>query len=192
MKIKNIKGNLKQSGRRNCHLISCAPNANNSIILGTSSSVEPIKSNAYAHRTRAGTHEIRNKYLEPVLEKYGKNDKDTWKSIILNQGSVQHLEFLSDDERATFKTAFELDQHWVVEQAAKRQEFICQAQSVNLFFPSGADRSYVNSVHLKAWRDKLKTLYYLRTSAGVTADKVGIKKERVALKDSNECISCSG
>lgn len=178
------------TGLRNSHLLAPAPNANNSLILGASSSIEPIKSNAYAHRTRAGTHVIKNKYLAPVLEKYGKNNEETWKSIVLNQGAVQHLEFLSDDERATFKTAFEMDQHWVVEQAAKRQEFICQAQSVNLFFPAGAEKSYVNSVHLKAWRDKLKTLYYLRTSAGVQV-KVE-KKERVALKDGQECLSCSG
>lgn len=188
--VRGEPSDLVGTGRRNAHLLAIAPTANNSLILGTSSSIEPIKSNAYAHRTRAGTHEIHNKYLISVLEKYGKNDKETWKSIVLNQGSVQHLEFLSDNERATFKTAFELDQHWVVEQAAKRQEFICQGQSVNLFFPSGADRSYVNSVHLKAWREGLKGLYYLRTSAGVQV-KVE-KKERVALKDAQECISCEG
>jgi ribonucleoside-diphosphate reductase alpha chain len=100
---------------------------------------------------------------------------------------------MSPEDKAVFKTAFELDQHWVVEQAAKRQEFICQAQSVNLFFPAGVDKSYVNSVHLDAWKKGLKTLYYLRTTSGVTVNVE--RKERIALKDgtnSDECLSCSG
>ena len=155
-------------------------------------------SNAYTHRTRAGAHLVKNKELEKVLEEHGENTEGTWKTIIANEGSVQHLDFLSDHEKGVFKTAFELDQAWVVEHAAKRQEFICQGQSVNLFFPAGSPKPYVNSVHIKAWKEGLKGLYYLRTNAGVSADKVGASIERNALKDfssdadGDECISCQG
>jgi len=102
------------------------------------------------------------------------------------------LEFLSDEQRDVFKTAYEIDQGWVVEHAGDRQSFVCQAQSVNLFFPAGSPASYVNSVHLRAWKSKLKSLYYLRTDAGVEADKVGVAVERVALQDAEECVSCQG
>jgi ribonucleoside-diphosphate reductase alpha chain len=190
------------TGRRNAHLLAIAPNANSSIICGCSASIEPIKSNAYTHRTRAGAHLVKNKALEKVLEEHGENTEGTWKSIIANEGSVQHLEFLSEQERKVFKTAFELDQSWVVEHSAKRQEFICQGQSVNLFFPAGSPKPYVNSVHIKAWKEGLKGLYYLRTNAGVSADKVGASVERNALKDfesgdgggdaGDECMSCQG
>jgi len=186
------------TGRRNAHLLAIAPNANSSIICGCSASIEPIKSNAYTHRTRAGAHLVKNKALEEVLDEHGENTESTWKSIIASEGSVQHLEFLSEQDRQVFKTAFELDQTWVVEHAAKRQEFICQGQSVNLFFPAGSPKPYVNSVHIKAWKEGLKGLYYLRTNAGVSADKVGASVERNALKDftsdseGEECISCQG
>ena len=185
------------TGRRNAHLLAIAPNANSSIICGCSASIEPIKSNAYTHRTRAGAHLVKNKALEEVLDGHGENTEATWKSIIASEGSVQHLEFLSEQDRQVFKTAFELDQSWVVEHAAKRQEFICQGQSVNLFFPAGSPKPYVNSVHIKAWKEGLKGLYYLRTNAGVSADKVGASVERNALKDfsgedAEDCISCQG
>jgi len=171
------------TGRRNAHLLAIAPNANSSIICGCSASIEPIKSNAYTHRTRAGAHLVKNKSLENILNDYGKNDDATWKSIIVNEGSVQHLDFLSYYDKEVFKTAFELDQKWVVEQAIIRQPFICQGQSVNLFFPAGTDVMEVHEVHVKAWKGKLKGLYYLRTNAGVSADKVGLSVEREALKD---------
>jgi len=134
--------------------------------------------------------------LEAVLNEHGQNTKKVWQSIIENEGSVQHLEWLTDAEKQTFKTAFELDQTWVVEHAAKRQEFICQGQSVNVFFPSGTDKTAVNQVHLKAWKEGLKGLYYLRTTSGVTAEKVGTKVDRNALKDfvddEEVCVSCQG
>lgn len=180
------------TGHRNAHLIAVAPNANSSIICGCSPSIEPIKSNAYVHRTRAGSHLVKNKYLEDLLQSVGQDTDDVWKSIILNSGSVQHLDFLSEDQKEVFKTAFELDQRWVVEHAADRQPFICQGQSVNLFFPSGSPKSYVNTVHLMAYKQGLKGLYYLRTSSNVQADKVGLKIERNALKDAEECLSCHG
>ena len=185
-------GDLFGTNVRNAHLLAVAPNANSSIICGCTASIEPIKSNAYVHRTRAGSHLIKNRYLVDVLEKHNANDEKTWQSIIINEGSVQHLDFLSEFERDIFKTAFEIDQAWVIEHAADRQEFICQGQSVNLFFPAGSDKSYVNSVHLKAWKKKLKGLYYLRTSSGNQAEKVSTQVQRNALKDAEECISCHG
>jgi len=186
------------TGRRNAHLLAIAPNANSSIICGCSASIEPLKSNAFTHRTRAGAHLVKNKHLEALLETKGKNTDVVWRRIIAHEGSVQELEFLTEEEKNVFKTAFEIDQSWVVEHAAKRQTFICQGQSVNLFFPSGSPKSYVNAVHLRAWKEGLKGLYYLRTNAGVTADKIGMQVERNALKDFSgdddgaECLSCHG
>ena len=181
-------------GVRNSHLLAIAPNANSSIICNTSASIEPLKSNMFTHRTRAGAHVYKNPYLEQVLEEYESNTDKVWKSILENDGGVQHLDFLTQHERDVFKTAFEINQAWVVEHAAKRQTFICQGQSVNLFFASGADKAYVNKVHLKAYNEGLKGLYYLRTTAGQTADKIGTQVSRDALKDFNEegCISCEG
>ena len=181
------------SGKRNSHLLAIAPNANSAIILDTSPSIEPWKSNAFTHRTRAGSFLQFNKYLEEILKaKEGIDFDEVKQSIILNQGSVQHLDCLTDWEKEVFKTAFEIDQMWVVEHASTRQEWICQGQSVNLFFPAGSDVNYVNVVHLSAWKKKLKGLYYLRTSAGVVADKVSEKVERKALQDFDECLSCQG
>ena len=183
---------LTGTGTRNAYLLAIAPNANSSIIVGCSPSIEPVKSNAYVHRTRAGAHLVKNKYLEAKLEEKGRNTDDIWQSIILNEGSVQHLDFLDDYEKDVFKTAFELDQMWVVDHAAERQQYICQGQSVNLFFPSGSDKGYVNAVHLRAWKRGLKGLYYLRTTAGATADKISQKVVRNALKDADECVACHG
>lgn len=171
------------TGLRFAHLLAIAPNASSGLILGTSPSIEPLKANAYTHRTRAGSHLVKNVYLEPVLEAHGINNETTWSSIITNKGSVQHLPELTEGEKAVFKTAQELDQSWVVQHAADRQPFICQGQSVNLFFPAGADKAYVNKVHLKAWKEKLKGLYYLRTEAKTRAENVSEKVERVALQD---------
>ena len=185
-------GDLFGTGVRNAHLLAIAPNANSSIICGCTASIEPIKSNAYVHRTRAGSHLIKNKYLATVLDKYNMNNEITWKSIINHEGSVQHLDNLTDYEKDTYKTAFELNQEWVIEHASDRQKYICQGQSVNLFFPAGSDKSYVNSVHIRAWKGGLKGLYYLRTSSGNQAEKVGTQIQREALKDSEECISCHG
>ena len=187
------------SSQRNAHLLAIAPNANSSIILSTSPSIEPWKSNAFTHRTRAGSFLQVNKYLLDCISKYADKSNPSWvdeqiQSIILEQGSVQHLDYLTDYEKAVFKTAFEIDQRWLVGHASVRQQWVCQGQSVNLFFPAGSDRDYVNAVHLRAWKDKLKGLYYLRTSSGVTAEKVSNKVERKTLKDyqNEECLSCQG
>jgi ribonucleoside-diphosphate reductase alpha chain len=190
------------TGRRNSHLLAVAPNANSGMILNTSPSIEPIKSNSFVHKTRIGSHLIKNKYLEKVMEEHrmrlGKDKgwiEREWRNINHHQGSVQQLDYITDWEKDVFKTAFELDQDWVVQHAGDRQPHICQGQSVNLFFPAGSSKSYVNRVHLKAWKSKLKGLYYLRTSATSGAENVGQKVERVALKDfkeEEECLACQG
>jgi len=186
-------------GIRNAHLLAVAPNASSSTICGCSPSIEPVKSNAFTHKTRSGSFLVKNKALEKVLEekrlKLGHELSwidEQWNRIINNEGSVQKLLCLTDWEKDVFKTAFELDQNWVIEHAGHRQEFICQGQSVNVFFPFGAERSYVNQVHLNAFAKGLKGLYYLRTSAGKAADSVGTKVERVALIDGGDCLACEG
>jgi len=191
-------------GVRNSHLLAIAPNANSSIIAGTSPSIEPWKSNAYTHRTRVGSYLVKNPQLEKVLGEYSMDISedqrlkwidDQWTSIILNEGSVQHLDFLSEWHKEVFKTAFELDQRWIVDHASDRQEFICQSQSINLFFPAGTSKSTVNAVHIRAWKKNLKGLYYLRTSAGAPAEKVSQKVEQDKLQDytdPDECLSCQG
>lgn len=185
--------------RRNSHLLAIAPNANSSIILNTSPSIEPWKSNAFTHRTRAGSFLQVNKYLLDCLKKHQAKlfQTNEWldeqiQSIILAQGSIQHLEYLSDYEKQVFKTAFELDQTWIIEHAAIRQEWICQGQSVNLFFPNGTNINDVNLTHIIAWKRNLKGLYYLRTNAGISGEKVSNKIERKTLKDFEECLSCQG
>ena len=199
---------------RNAHLLAIAPNANSSIILGVSPSIEPRASNCYVHKTRVGSYTVKNPYLEKVITKHGYSlcsgneiykaqwIEEQWKSIMANEGSVQHLEWMSKDDKDVFKTAFELDQRWVVEQARARQEFICQGQSVNLFFPAGADKAYVNEVHRRAFNQRedfvpLKGLYYLRTEASSKTEKVNVKIERTKLEDGvqgslDTCIACEG
>ena len=176
------------TGKRHSHLLAIAPNASSSIILSTSPSIEPVKANAYTHRTRAGSFLVKNKYLEKLLEEKGVNTDSVWTSIITNKGSVQHLKYLTDEEKAIYKTADELNQSWVVRHASDRQPYICQGQSVNLFFPSGASKAYVNRVHIQAWADGLKGLYYLRTESTARAENVSEKVERVALKSDNRSI----
>ena len=207
IELAKLKGECPDAqgyGVRNSHLLAIAPNANSSIIAGTSPSIEPWKSNAYTHRTRVGSYLVKNPHLEKVLLEYSKDIPDVkkndwisaqWKSIILAEGSVQHLDYMSDWHKQVFKTAFELDQRWIVDHAGDRQEFICQGQSVNLFFPAGTEKSYVNAVHLRAWKKKLKGLYYLRTNAGASAEKVSQKVEQDRLQDfsdPDECLSCQG
>jgi len=207
IELAKLKGECPDAqgyGVRNSHLLAIAPNANSSIIAGTSPSIEPWKSNAYTHRTRVGSYLVKNPHLEKVLFEYSKDIPDVkkndwissqWKSIILAEGSVQHLDYMSDWHKKVFKTAFELDQRWIVDHAGDRQEFVCQGQSVNLFFPAGTEKSYVNAVHLRAWKKKLKGLYYLRTNSGASAEKVSQKVEQDRLQDfsdPDECLSCQG
>jgi ribonucleoside-diphosphate reductase alpha chain len=193
---------MQGTGRRNAHLLAIAPNANSSIIVSTSPSIEPMKANAYTHRTRAGSHLVKNIYLEQELKKAKKNTQDVWSDIITNGGSVQHLDFLSDKVKDVFKTAIELDQNALVEQAADRQEFLCQGQSLNLFFPAGADKKQLHDAHFAAWKLGTKGLYYLRTETSQRAENVSQKVARDALKDyesqtmeaqsQDECVACQG
>jgi len=180
--------------RRNAHLLAVAPNSNSSIILDTSPSIEPWVANAFTHRTRAGTFLTKNKYLDEILRLKGLTEseyEDVWQSIIIHEGSVQHLPMLNYQQKQVFKTAYEIDQRWVISHAGDRQAHICQGQSVNLFFPSGSDKSYVNACHLQAWKEGLKSVYYLRTTAGTQAEKISkpVIKQVVKL---DECIACQG
>jgi ribonucleoside-diphosphate reductase alpha chain len=175
------------SGKRNAHLLAIAPNASSGILLSTSPSIEPNKANAYTHRTRAGSFLVKNKYLEKKLDALGMNTEAVWSSIITNKGSIQHLD-LSKETKDVFKTFFELDQHWVITHASDRQSYVCQGQSVNLAFPSGSDRAYVNSVHYAAWDKGLKGLYYLRTEAKQRAENVSEKVEENKLTEVKETI----
>lgn len=178
---------------RNMHLLAIAPNASSSIICGdTSPSIEPYRANAYTHKTKTGSFLVTNPYLKKTLQKYGKDDKETWNSIIVNKGSVQHLDFLSDYEKDVFKTAPEIDQRWLIDHAADRQPEICQAQSLNLFVPANVDIATLHHLHLRAWKKGLKSLYYLRSEAVRRAEVVSTKIERQALKDYDSCLSCEG
>lgn len=189
---------MKGWGVRNAHLLAIAPNANSSLIGGTSPSIEPWKANAFTSRTRAGSHLTKNKYLVELLDKLGKNDEKTWSSIITNGGSVQHFDWMPDDMKMVFKTAIELDQNWVVKQGGDRQKYLCQGQSLNIFFPAGATKSYLHQVHFNAWKYGGKGLYYLRTETSNRAENVAQKIERDKLieftdntqEDDDECVAC--
>lgn len=153
-----------------------APTASISIICGGSSpGIEPIAANSYMHKTLSGSFNVRNPYLEEILEGYGKNDEDTWTSITVNEGSVQHLDFLTQDEKDIFKTSFELDQIWVVDLAADRAPFIDQAQSVNLFLPADVHKRDLHQLHFQAWKRGLKSLYYCRSKSIQRAEVVATK-----------------
>ena len=190
---------MKGTGRRNAHLLAIAPNANSSMIVSTSPSIEPHKANAYTHRTRAGSHLIKNKYLSQLLEKYDMNKSEVWTGIVTNNGSVQSLQFLTDEEKEVFKTAVELDQIRMVELAGQRQKYLDQGQSLNIFFPAGASKKYVQQVHFRAWETECKGLYYLRTEVSNRAENITTKVELNKLTDysevkkaEEECVSCQG
>lgn len=190
-------------GVRNLHLLAIAPNANSSIILGVSPSIELRASNCYTHKTRVGSHLVKNPALIEILKKYDADNEETWQIVLQDEGSVKNLNFLSQDEKDVLKTASEIDQHWVVEMARSRQEYICQGQSVNLTFPNGASKGYVNAVHRRAFKPAddvgvpLKGVYYLRTESSKKTEQVNIKIERNALKDGvqgtlDTCLACEG
>ena len=188
---------MKGTGRRNAHLLAIAPNANSSMIVSCSPSIEPHKANAYTHRTRAGSHLIKNKYLEEELIKVNMNTPEVWTSIITNGGSVQQLEFLDDGVKEVFKTAIEINQKVLIEQGGDRQRFLCQGQSLNLFFPAGATKSYLHKVHMRAWEKECKGLYYLRTETSQRAENVAEKVELDKLVDyknteEDDCVACQG
>lgn len=182
------------TGIRNMHLLAVAPNASSSIICGgVSASIEPQRANIFTHKTGSGSWKVKNVYLENVLADYGMNTDEVWKSILAQKGSVQHLNFLSQDEKDVFKTAMELDQRWIVEHASHRQNYICQSQSVNLFFPADVHVSYLHKVHFDAWKKGLKSLYYLRSESIKRADNVSVQVTRQEIASSEPtCLSCEG
>ena len=192
------------SNKRNANLLAIAPNASSSIICGgTSPSIEPFRANSFTHKTLSGSYQVKNKYLERLLKKKGLNVEErekVWKDITGASGSVQHLDILDDNEKEIFKTAPEINQLHLVEHAYMRQEYICQSQSVNLFFtlPKATEPQevhdaylqYVNDVHWYAM-NKLKSLYYFRSNAARSAENVNIKIPRIKLEDV-DCLSCEG
>ncbi len=146
--------------------MAIAPTASISIICGGASpGIEPIAANAYTHKTLSGSFPVKNRYLERLLEEKGKNNDEVWSSIFTNEGSVQHLDFLSDDEKDVFKTAFEIDQRWLIDLAADRTPFICQAQSLNLFLPANVHKADLHRLHWESWEKGIKSLYYCRSKS---------------------------
>ena len=180
-----------------------APTASISIICGgTSPGVEPIAANSYTHKTLSGSFNVRNKYLKKILEKYNKNNDEIWSTITTNQGSVSHLEFLTKEEKDVFKTAFELDQKWIVELGADRTPHISQAQSINLFLPADVHKKELHQIHFQAWKKGLKSLYYCRSKSIQRAENINDakstdvlanvykKKETAKESEYEECLSC--
>jgi ribonucleoside-diphosphate reductase alpha chain len=198
------------TGNRFSHLMAIAPNASSSILMGnTSPSIEPYRANAYRQDTLSGSHLNKNKYLDKVIEDHLADEtgalstddyNEIWRSIIANDGSVQHLDWMDSWTKDVFKTSMEIDQRWLVQHAADRQEFIDQAQSVNLFFRPDSHIKYIHAVHFQAWKQKLKTLYYCRSDKIAKADKVAKKIEREIIQEINlhtltegaECLACEG
>lgn len=182
--------------------MAIAPTASISIICGGASpGIEPFAANAYTHKTLSGSFPVKNKFLEKLLEEKGENTDETWSSIFTHEGSVQHLDFLTDDEKDVFKTAFELDQRWLIEHAADRTPFICQAQSLNVFLPADVHKRDLHHIHYMAWKKGVKSLYYCRSKSiqraesKSSADKA-LLAEQMAVQeaengtDYEECLAC--
>ncbi len=194
------------TGRRFSHVMAIAPNASSSIIMGnTSPSIEPYRANAYRQDTLSGAYLNKNKHLDSIIKnKVSSTDKvnydEIWSSIISNDGSVQHLDILNEQEKSVYKTAMEIDQRWLIELGADRQAFIDQSQSLNLFFRPDANIKYLHAAHYLAWKQGLKTLYYCRSEKLGKADKVSKRIERQAIKeidfqsmiDGDNCVACEG
>ena len=201
------------TGRRFSHVMAIAPNASSSIIMGnTSPSIEPYRANAYRQDTLSGSFLNKNKWLDQVIMKHlsptgapltpkGEEEyNDIWSSIIANDGSCQHLDILDQAQKDVFKTSMEIDQRWVIDLAADRQQYIDQAQSLNLFFRPDAHIKYIHAIHFMAWKKGIKTLYYCRSEKIGKADKVSKKIERNVIKEldmtqiaqGNDCIACEG
>lgn len=186
---------MEGTGLRHSHVIAIAPNASSSVICGgTSPSIEPLRANAFSQKTLSGTFLMKNKYLEKTLIKYDRNNKEVWKSIVTNGGSVQHLSFLSEADKEVFKTAIEMNQRWLVDLAADRQKYICQSQSLNLFLPPDVDTKTLHGIHLRAWKSKVKTLYYMRSQALKKVENLSSKIERTIRQDfdtdETACAAC--
>ena len=192
------------TGRRFSHMWAIAPNASSSIIMGnTSPSIEPYRANAYRQDTLSGSSLNKNRWLDKIIQKEAGSHADgwadeVWSSIIANDGSVQHLTWMNENDREVFKTSMEIDQRWVIEHAADRQPYIDQAQSLNLFFRPDAHIKYIHACHFLAWKRGLKTLYYCRSEKLAKADKVSKRIEREIIKEldlsaiigGDECLAC--
>lgn len=180
------------TGMRNSHTMALAPTYSNSIISNASAGIEPIRANAYNMKSAKGTFLFKNPQLVDLLEEKGYNTIEIWKDIILNGGSVQHLDFLSELEKEVFKTFEEIDMFKLVDQASIRQKYVDQTQSLNLCFPANADPKYIHEVHVDAWKKGVETLYYLRTESILKADNGSRKHERQTTKADDNCDMCEG
>lgn len=195
------------TGNRFSHLMAIAPNASSSILMGnTSPSIEPYRANAYRQDTLSGSHLNKNRYLDKIIqveaEKHNEGWADeVWRSIIANDGSVQHLDWMDEWTKDVFKTSMEIDQRWVVQHAADRQIYVDQAQSLNVFFRPDSHIKYIHAVHFQAWKQGLKTMYYCRSDKIAKADKVAKRIEREVIKeidltalasDEGACLACEG
>ena len=190
--------------------IAIAPTASISIICGgTSPGIEPFAANSFTHKTLSGSFTVRNKQLSALLAEKGRDDDETWSSVTANEGSIQHLDCLNDDEKAVFKTAFEIDQRWLIELAADRTPYICQSQSLNLFLPADVHKRDLHKIHFSAWKKGVKSLYYCRSksiqradivatmgqgAAAVSAPMLGresdVEESQEASTDYDECLAC--
>jgi ribonucleoside-diphosphate reductase alpha chain len=187
--------------------LSVAPTASISIICGGASpGIEPVAANSFTHKTLSGSFNVRNQYLRQILEEKGKDDDETWSSITTHEGSVQHLDFLTEDEKAVFRTAFEIDQRWIIEHAGDRSDSICQSQSINLFLPADIHKRDLHQLHYLAWKKGVKSLYYCRSKSIQRAEVVANQDtEQLAVPhlskvnggdqpaeqiDYEECLSC--
>ena len=186
----------KDYGVRNAHLLAIAPNASSSIICGnTSPSIEPYRANAFTQKTKTGSSLLKNEYLENILQDIDQDTDEVWKSIVTNNGSVQHLDFLDDWTKDVFKTAVEIDQRWIIDLAGDRQEYICQSQSLNVFFPANVSKQELHAIHMMAWKRGVKTLYYLRSEAIKRAETVSdeVLRQRIFESiDDDGCLACEG
>jgi ribonucleoside-diphosphate reductase alpha chain len=203
----------KGTGQRFSHLMAIAPNASSSIIMGnTSPSIEPYRANAYRQDTLSGSFLNKNRWLDkvimnhlspdgsPLTPKGGEQYQQIWSSIIANDGSAQHLDWMDENTKEVFKTSMEIDQRWIIEHAADRQVYIDQAQSLNVFFRPDSHIKYIHAIHFLAWKKGVKTLYYCRSEKIGKADKVSKKIERdvikeldmVSIAEGNDCIACEG
>ncbi|WP_333023976.1 ribonucleoside-diphosphate reductase subunit alpha [Wolbachia endosymbiont of Pentidionis agamae] len=185
-----IEANLME---RFTHKLAIAPTASISIIAGnTSPGIEPYAANVFTQKTLTGSFVVRNKFLQKLLAEKNQDNDKVWSSISTNEGSVQHLEFLTEREKLVFKTAYELDQQWIIEHASDRTTYICQSQSVNLFLAANVHKRYLHKIHMLAWKKGLKSLYYCRSQSMQRADK--ISHNALALKHKeikyDECLSC--
>ncbi|MFP1130596.1 ribonucleoside-diphosphate reductase subunit alpha [Asticcacaulis sp. W401b] len=180
------------------HKLAIAPTASISIICGgTSAGIEPIPANIYTHKTLSGSFAVKNPFLQNLLAEKGLDTPETWDSIVEHEGSVQHIDALSEDEKAIFKTAFEIDQRWVVELAADRAPEICQSQSLNIFLPGDVDKWDLHMLHWTAWEQGVKSLYYLRSKSVQRAAFAGSEGKAAAVSmaaagktDYEECLAC--